>query len=157
MLAYLRRSDWRGLGANLILFVGACLLANGLLFGLGFTGGASPRGSSLIPPDWIVGCVWVVLFCAMAIAQWRLNAGQAELGKFRFLIPALALLCLAYPAYTSGLKSPAVGLIGNFVTVLAAIAVTFLVQRLSSVSAALISLVALWVGYASIALLQILV
>ncbi len=121
------------LAANLAVFLGAVLVVNALIFGLGFPGAAGdPSG----PPGWFVGLVWTVLFALFGAAHWRLQAA-ADAAAARFWLVAFSVLCLIYPFYTLGLSNRSIGLAGNVVTAVAAI---LLVRRLwlACVTAALL-------------------
>ena len=58
-----------GLAANLAVFVGTPLVVNGVIFGLGLE---SSSGQTGLPPGWVVGTIWLVLFAAMGVARWLL-------------------------------------------------------------------------------------
>lgn len=134
------------LAGNLAAFLIPPLVLNGVIFGLGWNMNSAPN--PYLPPSWLVGTIWMLLFAAMAVARWMLlRAGGAESGP----VVLLAFLCLIYPLYTLGLRSQGVGLAGSILTALVAIWVAVRVQRRSRGAVALIGLVIAWLGYASLA------
>jgi tryptophan-rich sensory protein len=103
-----------------------------------------------LPPGWVVGGIWMVLFAAMGVARWLLlrrgverGAGLAAAG-----VALLGFLCLLYPLYTIGLSNDRAGLVGNVITLLVALAVAVLSWRLSRAAGACIVAACLWLTYA---------
>lgn len=141
----------RSLWGNVLLFVGSVLVVNGLIFGLGFAGPSNPPPpSSHLPPDWVIGAVWTVLFCGLGVARYallRVNAGRDAL-----LVTALAVFCLMYPFYTLGLRSARIGFIGNIATIVAALLIAGFCLRHSRAAAACSTAVAAWVTFATLAM-----
>jgi tryptophan-rich sensory protein len=85
----------------------------------------------------------------MGVARWLLLTKPMDTIRARRLILVLLLFCLAYPVYTLGLKSEILGLGGNLLIIALSL---FVVTRLSSISrlaAGLVSLVMVWVSFAS--------
>jgi translocator protein len=138
----------RSLAGNLAAFVLPPLLLNGMIFGLGWNTNSAPN--PYLPPGWVVGTIWMVLFAAMGIARW-LVVGNAE-HRHAKRVAILGLLCLIYPLYTLGLSSLTIGLAGGILTGLYAIWIMPGLLRVSRAAAALIGLVAAWLIYASVQL-----
>ena len=137
----------RSLPGNLAAFVLPTLLLNGIIFGLGWDAHTAP--SPYLPPGWLVGTIWLLLFTAMGTARWLLLRAD---GKRSGLVVLLALLCLIYPLYTVGLRSESIGLAGCIVTAAVAIWVAVRVLRESRAAAGLTALVVAWLLFATVAL-----
>ena len=139
------------LGGNLALFLIPPLLLNGVIFGLHWDSNAAP--SPYLPPGWLVGAIWMLLFTAMGVARWMLlRGGGANQDRDASLVVLLAFLCMIYPLYTLGLRSESIGLAGSIFTALIAVWIAARLIRRSSTAAALVGLVIAWLVYASVAL-----
>ena len=136
------------LAATLAVYILAPLALNGIIFTLGWQGSA-PK-NPMLPPGWVIGLIWMLLFTGMGIARWILTRGLNP--RVARWVDGLALLCLAYPLYTLGLRSIGIGLAGAIVTALLAFALTARVWRESRTASLLIACVALWTLYAETAL-----
>jgi tryptophan-rich sensory protein len=138
------------LAANLAVFIVLPLLLNGVIFGLGWDrqSGASNGHTAGIPPGWVVGAIWMVLFTGMGVARWRLIKSGAGL-RLVECPSLLGLLCLLYPLYTAGLQNDSVGLVGNIVTAAVALPLTLLVWRWSRVATGCLVAVCVWLIYAA--------
>lgn len=150
MTSIVRTSSNRRLGANLAAFVGAPLLLNGLIFGLGWNRpGAKAAG---IPPGWVVGSLWLPLFAGMGAARSQLANAPSGLFRERRTewVSLLAFLCLAYPLYTEGLRDDRIGLGGNIVTAVVGFTALERVSRRSRKAAWLLLPTCLWLIYAGI-------
>jgi tryptophan-rich sensory protein len=146
----------RSLAILVLATVLVTLALNGLIFALGWAGpsAASGRVYPLLPPGWAIGAVWVVLLALLAVAYWRLASDEAP--EARRLGPWVLLLvaaCLAYPLYTAGLSNETAGFIGNLATIVASAFLAGRVWPASRLAAALILLPAIWVSFATFALL----
>ena len=129
---------------------------NGLVFGLGWAGAApdAARDNGLLPPGWVVGTVWLVLLALVAVAYWLLaSADEPDARTMAPWLLALIAFCLAYPFYTFGFRSIAMEMIGNVVTIAGAVVLARRALRSSRLAAGLISLVVIWVSYATLATL----
>jgi len=138
----------RSLGGNLAAFVLPPLLLNAVIFGLGWDRRSVPN--PYLPPGWVVGTIWIVLFVAMGIARWLVVRNTEKRHNKRLAI--LGLLCMLYPLYTMGLGNPTIGLACGFLTSLYAIWIMPGLLRVSRTAACLIGLVAVWLIYASMQL-----
>jgi benzodiazapine receptor len=138
-----------GLAANLVVFVGAPLVVNGLIFGLGWGRSGGPQTG--LPPGWVVGAIWVALFAGMGVARWLLvhAAGTPmELRRAEW-VSLVGVLCLLYPVYTGGFSDLMAGLVGNVVTlVLAAPVAVYAWQKVRAAGWCLVPLV-VWMSYAA--------
>ncbi len=140
-----RRPVMAGLTANLAVFVLLPVALNGVIFGLGWNRG-SVNEMKGIPPGWVVGSLWVVLFAAMGVARWlllRVGRGGAE------GVSLLAFLCLLYPLYTAGLSNDRVGLVGNVVTAVVGVVVAVVAGRRSRAAGGCVAAVCAWLMYAA--------
>jgi len=139
-----------GLIANLTVFVVTPLVVNGVIFWLGVDrGGGAQTG---LPPGWVVGTIWLVLFAAMGVARWLLLRAARTRGEQRGAewVSALAFLCLLYPVYTRGFSDLMAGLIGNAVTWLVAVPVAvYAFRRVRMAGGWLVPLV-VWLSYAGL-------
>ncbi len=140
-----RAGVMRGLTANLVVFVGLPLVLNGVIFGLGWQRPSGPQPG--LPPGWVVGSLWLVLFAGMGVARWLLLRARAGAEW----VSLLALLCLLYPLYTAGLRNDRVGLVGNVVTLVVALGVAVYAWRRVRVAGACVTAVCAWLLYAATA------
>ncbi len=148
-MGILERPDRTGLIGNTSIAVLSALAVNGFIAVVNPSEMASPGSVHLQPPGYVIGIVWLVLFAAMGVARWLLLTKPMDTIRARRLILVLLLFCLAYPVYTLGLKSEILGLGGNLLIIALSL---FVVTRLSSISrlaAGLVSLVMVWVSFAS--------
>ncbi|WP_263377307.1 tryptophan-rich sensory protein [Granulicella paludicola] len=137
------------LAGNLAVFIVLPLVLNGLIFGLRWDRDTQAAKGQMagIPPGWVVGAIWMVLFTAMGLARWlliRRNAGRLVEGP-----SLLGFLCLLYPLYTAGLQNDSVGLVGNIVTAAVALPLAVLVWRWSRAATGCLSAVCAWLVYAA--------
>jgi len=138
-----------GLAANLAVFVGAPLVVNGLIFGLGWARTDGPQAG--LPPGWVVGVIWVVLFAGMGTARWLLlRTAWVDVEQRRVeRVTLLAFVCLLYPLYTAGLQNERVGLVGNILTLwLARAAAVYAWRRVRAAGWCLFAVCA-WLLYAA--------
>lgn len=141
----------RRLSVNLAAFIAAPLLLNGVIFALGWN---RPRVKAAgIPPGWVVGGLWLLLFACMGAARWELANAPARLFRERRTewVSLLAFLCLLYPIYTEGLRDDRIGLGGNIVTAAVASAALERVSHRSQLAAWLLLPTCLWLAYAGVA------
>lgn len=137
--------------------VGSAVLVNGLLYALDLrTGGQGQRSRSqfpLLPPAWVIGAVWTLLLALMGYVQARvLQRLQGRSGgSLPWLVPALFLNCLLYPAYTAGFTQEAVGVAGNLVTLGLSAYVAGRLHALTRLGSWLICAVVAWSAFASFA------
>jgi len=130
-----------------LAFVAACLLANGLIFGLRFDSGSSPVGPrTAAPPGWVVGAIWVALFAIMGVIYARLAKLNSSA---RWLVVALAIACLLYPVYTEGLSNLRIALIGNIATLVATLAVALYLGGKDRIAGVLLAPMSVWLMFAS--------
>ena len=138
-----------GLAANLAVFVGLPLVLNGLIFGLGWNRASGPQSG--LPPGWVVGSLWVVLFAGMGTARWLLLRAARGLEEQRRAewVSLLAFLCLLYPLYTVGLSDDGVELVGNAITAVVGIAVAVFAWRRVRAAGVWLVAVCAWLLYAA--------
>ncbi len=110
---------------------------------------SSDRQTPLAPPGYVIGTVWTGLFVCMGLARWKLVRSREGGAGSATPIVWLATLCLAYPVYTGGLRNTTVGLVGNVVTLVFAIAVAAFVFPKSRAAALLTAPIAIWLTYAT--------
>ena len=100
-----------------LLLVG---IENLLIFSApGFSRSGLAGGRHFQPiPGWIIGLVWTALFAGLAIVRGLMQAeGSLGGGRAGRAVMVLLIACAAYPFYTLGLRSDAIGLFGNLATV----------------------------------------
>ncbi len=147
------RTDRVGLAANVAAAIVTVIAVNAVIFLSGWfqTDTPAAQQSRLDPPGWLVGVVWVILFAFLGAARWFvMRSGGAQAGRQAGYIVLLLLFCLAYPFYTMGLKSVAVGLVGNVATIAAAVWVASQVKTTSRAAAGLVLPVVAWVSFATV-------
>jgi tryptophan-rich sensory protein len=139
------------LSTILALYIVSPLAMNGLIFGMGWGTHHSPN--PLLPPGWVVGAIWMLLFACMGVARWLLIESLSP--WYARWVDGLALLCLLYPLYTKGLSSIGLGLVGAIVSAAFAAVVAITIAKASRPACALILAVLAWVLYAETALAQV--
>lgn len=111
-----------------------------------------PISAMFVPPGWLVGSVWLVLFALLGLARWRLLRAGSEAGREGARWTMLFIIvCALYPLYTLGLRSLTAGFFGNLGTVLLAIALGLKLRGIDRLSAGVFALVVGWLCYASLA------
>ena len=139
------------------LAVAIALAVNALIFAFDLrTGGQGQRNRAdfpLLPAPWVIGAVWTVLLAFMAAAQAQLvrRLQGTRHGTLPWLVPALFLNCLLYPAYTAGFTNEAAGMAGNLFTLALSAYVAGRLQPVTRRGALLIGAVVAWSAFASFA------
>ena len=154
--AFIPRRSGRSLATYVLSVVGITVAINGLIFALGWAGPSvdAARPNALLPPGWVIGGVWVVLLALLAVAAWLLASHPApEARRLSPWVLALIGFCLAYPFYTTGLRSDIMSLAGNLATIAASALLSGRAWALSGLSAALIFLLVPWVSFATFAIM----
>jgi tryptophan-rich sensory protein len=139
------------LAGNLVLFIGGCLAANALIFGLGFASSTSQAGD---PPGWLVGTAWTLWFALFGVAHWLLGGEGLQFARARLGVELLAILCLLYPLYTMGLSNQVIGLVGNTFTALVTAGLVWWLWPLNRPAALLVLPVIPWLAFASWTILR---
>jgi len=103
----------------------------------------------------IVPYVWLVLFAGMGTTFWLLVRKNQGMRGRSWLVVALVLLCVGYPAYTGSLNQPIVALIANGVVVAVAAVGVWVIWPVSRLGAGLLVPVIAWVSLASVALVAL--
>jgi len=137
------------LAVNVAIAVAVAALANAFILFVNPAEDFAPPTELLQPPGWVIGVIWVFLFFFLGTARWLLLRDGDRPLRGALWVWLLLLFCAAYPIYTSGLRSLAVGLGGNVVTAAFAVWVALRIRKTSIVAAGLVSTVALWVAFAS--------
>lgn len=148
-----RRMSPRAVLVGVAAIVLAVLAVNTLIFsrgwGLASAPGSAPgaTGPSVLPPGYVIGGVWVVLFSLFA-AAWAILPPEARRG--RQAIGALVLACLAYPFYALATDNAWLGLAGTvFTLVLAAVVVGRYLWPVKRAAALLVFPVIPWLLFAA--------
>ena len=151
------RGSFRGLWASMLAAAAAAIAINGIIVAAGWFNRpeALSQRSPLLPSDAVIGSVWIVLFAGMGAARWQaLRSGGPNAGKLAASIVGFMVWCLAYPFLTDGLRSPALGLLVNGVTLGLNAAICLVLLKNVRRAAILMLLPIAWVAFASVGLLQ---
>lgn len=103
----------------------------------------------------VVPFVWLFLYAGMGTTFWLLAVQERRMSGRAWLVVALVLLCVAYPAYTGSLNQPIIALVGNAVVVAVAATAVLSIWPLSKLGAGLLVPVIAWVLLASVALVAL--
>ena len=95
-----------GLIANIAVLAVVTVALNAFLFGVGWAGAEAEaqRRVQVLPPDYVIGLVWVTLLALMGAARWLYVRESGDTGWRSWMPFTLAAACLAYPFYTGGLQ-----------------------------------------------------
>ncbi|MEK7343493.1 MAG: tryptophan-rich sensory protein [Pseudomonadota bacterium] len=145
----------RGMIANLALPVGLTLALNGFVFAVGWAGEpARNQRLPMLPPDWAIGTIWVVLLALMGLARWVYLRRSGDSGARSWAPMALAAFCLAFPFYTGGLLMGPAAFWGTVATVALTLATIFLLNARDRRSPWLFVPTACWGGYVTCVMLR---
>lgn len=138
------------------VFIAVTMLINGLIALIGWEGGETrfTKGPNRLPPGWIIGLVWSILFIGMASAFWLL-ASSTEITSRRKAgeVLAFAIFCLSYPIFTMGFSVHFLVFSGNLLCIVWSSYLTGVLRDISRPASALMVLPAIWVCYATWALI----
>jgi hypothetical protein len=144
------RAVLSSLAGNVAVFVLVTVALNGVIFGLGWNRSGAAGAMLGIPPGWVVGSLWILLFAGMGVARWALLKASGH--QWVAELPSLlGFLCLMYPLYTAGLSDDRVGLIGTALTAAVAVPIAALAWRRSPLAAGCVTAVLVWLLYAAAA------
>ena len=139
-----------------VVFIGATMVVNGLIALIGWEGGDArfTEGPNRLPPGWMIGLVWTVLFIGMASAFWLL-ASSKEITSRRKAgeVMAFVIFCLSYPIFTMGFNVTILVFFGNLLCIVWSSYLTGVLRDISRPASALMVLPAIWVCYATWALI----
>lgn len=105
----------------------------------------------LMPPSWVFGPVWGILYALMGVAAfivWRRRAGRSETRAALVFFGAQLAVNIAWSAVFFALRSPGYGLLVIVVLWTAIAATIVLFERVSRTAAVLLVPYLLWVGFA---------
>ena len=138
------------------VFIAVTMLINGLIALIGWEGGETrfTKGPNRLPPGWVIGLVWTILFIGMASAFWLL-ASSTEITSRRKAgeVLAFAIFCLSYPIFTMGFSVHFLVFSGNLLCIVWSSYLTGVLRDISRPASALMVLPAIWVCYATWALI----
>ncbi len=136
-----------------LLAVAAVLAGNLLIAALGIGGqGGDSRASEVLPPGWVVGLVWTLLFASLGASYVALKRADGDTMRERLGIVGLGLICMAYPVYTAGFEDARASLIGAVATLVVVVALIAWVARTSGPAALWLAPFVPWLTFASWAL-----
>ena len=124
----------------------------GTLLSVGEAVVAPPRNADtpIAPPAPVFGVVWTALFACFGVARARLRGMPRE----QRWVDALWLMCVAYPLFTGGNRSPVAGYVGNAVIAGTAGAIVGRAREKGRKDAAnFVAPVLPWVAYATLLLI----
>ena len=136
-----------GLLVCIFSFLGFTIALNGLIFGLGFNDNPTVVGEGILPPGYVIGGVWTLLFIAMAWAYWRVASDEGNKAGDHYHILAFAGFCLAYPLFTLGFSQPLMVILGNVICIVWSGALFGYFITRQRQAALLLLLPAIWVIY----------
>ncbi|MEC7721526.1 MAG: TspO/MBR family protein [Pseudomonadota bacterium] len=138
------------------VFITVTMVINGLIALIGWEGDETrfTEGPNRLPPGWIIGLVWTILFIGMASAFWML-ASSTEITSRRKAgeVLAFAIFCLSYPIFTIGFSVHFLVFSGNLLCIVWSSYLTGVLRDISRPASALMVLPAIWVCYATWALI----
>ena len=138
------------------VFISVTMVINGLIALIGWEGDETrfTEGPNRLPPGWIIGLVWTILFIGMASAFWML-ASSTEITSRRKAgeVLAFAIFCLSYPIFTIGFSVHFLVFSGNLLCIVWSSYLTGVLRDISRPASALMVLPAIWVCYATWALI----
>lgn len=138
------------------VFISVTMVINGLIALIGWEGDETrfTEGPNRLPPGWIIGLVWTILFIGMASAFWLL-ASSTEITSRRKAgeVLAFAIFCLSYPIFTMGFSVHFLVFSGNLLCIVWSSYLTGVLRDISRPASALMVLPAIWVCYATWALI----
>lgn len=138
------------------VFIAVTMVINGLIALIGLEGDETrfTEGPNRLPPGWIIGLVWTILFIGMASAFWLL-ASSTEITSRRKAgeVLAFAIFCLSYPIFTMGFSVHFLVFSGNLLCIVWSSYLTGVLRDISRPASALMVLPAIWVCYATWALI----
>lgn len=103
----------------------------------------------------IVPYVWLFLYAGIGTTFWLLAEKYQRMSGRAWLVVALVLLCVGYPAYTGSLNQPIIALIANGVVLAVAAVAVWSIWPMSKLGAGLLVPVIAWVSLASVALVAL--
>lgn len=105
------------------------------------------RASSLLPPGWVIGMIWIFLFGLLGYIfyLYKNNAWIAT------SIIVFFLYCLMYPLYTRGLNAKSrVAKLANLGTLILAFGLTIAIARTSGKNVLYMIPILLWASYVNV-------
>jgi tryptophan-rich sensory protein len=111
---------------NLSIFAPSivALVVNMIIFATGLNN-RPPRPGSILPPGWLVGLIWILVFLCFGYVHTYLSMTYSFFSPPAFSIFCLMLYCIVYP-FVTGLD-PENGLILNTLTLIFSALVSSLV------------------------------
>ena len=79
-----------------IIYVGICLISN-LLLWRSFSHNNSFKYNSLLPPGWMIGLIWTIIFGFLGYAQYLVMKDNNKWTLGSIAIIVVAVFCLLYP------------------------------------------------------------
>ena len=106
-----------------------------------------------MPPSWVFGPVWTVLYGLMALAAWRIWDAPSPAAHRREALAFFAMqlvLNALWPAVFFGMQKPVSGLIVIIFLLSAVVATLLRFQRIDRVAGLLLVPYLAWVGFATL-------
>jgi benzodiazapine receptor len=125
------------------------IILNVVIFKAGYSKTSKQLHNPMIPPGWIVGLIWVIIFGILGYAFYLLI--QAHDTVSATLLVVLFIVCLLYPFYTNGLSDGMGARLGNLSSLIIAFIVTVVIAyKTPSVTFYMIPIL-VWASYVNIA------
>ncbi len=134
---------------HVVCAVALAVVVNGIVYKNGWNSTDNNRGNRWLPPGWVIGLVWMVLFALLGYAHYvayRANGNKISLVSFSIL--SMILFCAAYPFLSSGLTS---GKVLNVLTLIGAAKVGFVAALFAPQSFPYLYPLFVWASWVNIA------
>jgi tryptophan-rich sensory protein len=124
-------------------------LINGLIYYLGWNNSNLKMKSSILPPGYMIGIIWIIIFGLLGYIHYLLYKLKNRFTIYSNSIIVLLLFCLAYPFLTSGLKQRNATIL-NLITLIFSFIVSLLVITQSINAFYYIIPLLIWASYVNI-------
>ena len=128
------------------------ILMNGLVYGLNIVRREpkkdSKRDTIILPPGYIIGIVWIIIFGFLGYAHYLLYKIKNKLSWQCYLLEIFVLFCVSYPVVTQFKKNEST--IMNYVSLLFSFIIALVIMNVSlKIFWYLIPLL-LWISYVNL-------
>jgi tryptophan-rich sensory protein len=125
------------------------ILINYLIYYFGLNYSSKKIKSSILPPGYIIGLIWIIIFGLLGYVHYLLYKLKNGFNIYSISIIALLFFCLAYPFLTSGLQQKNATIL-NLITLIFAFIVALLVITQSINAFYYIMPLLIWASYVNI-------
>jgi benzodiazapine receptor len=139
-----------------IIYVGVCIISNIVLW-KGFSTSNSFKHNPLLPPGWMIGVIWTIIFGFFGYAQYLVmkEMGKWSIGSIAIIVAAV--FCLLYPiliyigARGDSLKYEKYARLINLLALIVGFTLAILVIRESEEAFLFLLPLLVWVSYVNFA------